>query len=284
MYKLFTWGRIAYVGMLVLWGASLVLCFAHVLPGAVMYISFIVTLAAELGINILSAKLYQNMLNRADSDIDGFVREQDCLAAKQKGKMKQIVSANIIVALLEYDRLDEVRRRLQALSQMIQPNDFPARFQYSSILMTLDIKCRNFSGIDFYVNDMKMCLTNIGPMNGVSAKAKQRWQFLIEMNLIEAEFYSRTPQALATTDFQIAQRYLADLEHYRILNKENKIFIGAQTVRDLFERGTVYAVLGDLNSANALLSQTASLPYTYPCVSYAKQYLQTGDINILFRA
>ena len=283
LYKLFTWSRITYVAILVVWAAILALCIARVLPRYFIYIDLVITVAAEIAVNYICMGIYQNMTKLADTDIDAFVKQQDQLAAKQKGKMHHMILSNIIVILLEYDRLDEVRRRLNYISQITPPNDFNARFQYSSILMTLDIKCRNFQGIDFYINDMKMCLTNIGPMTGVTAKTKQKWEFLIEMNLAEAEFYSRTPQALATTDRHIAQRYLADLDHFRLINKDNKLFPGAFITQDLYCRGTACAVLGDMQNANMLLSQVASLPYSYPAVRCAGEYIRSGDINIIFR-
>ena len=284
MFRLFTWSKAAYIILMVLWGGLIALWITNIIPDYIWWISFVASIAAELGINALATRQYQKMLCRADTDIDGFVMEQDALAARQKGKLRQIVTANTIVALLEYERLDDVRNRLNLLSQMIPPNDFTGRFQYSSILMTLDMKCRNFQGIDFYVNDMNMCLSRFSAFNGGTEKLKRRCRFLIEMNLSSAEFFSRTPETLAAQDRNIAQRFLADLEQYNLLNRDNKVFPGALVTDYLVGRGLALAVLGDVENSRASLYQAASLPYGYPLIARAKRCLETGDINILFTA
>ena len=45
--------------------------------------------------------------------------------------------------------------------------------------------------------------------------------------------------------------------------------------------GVTYAALGDENSARFYFDRIASLPFTYPEIGKARQYLQTGSTPIL---
>ena len=93
---------------------------------------------------------------------------------------------------------------------------------------------------------------------------------------IRIEPSQRLSVQLVTTDKEIVECYW----------EENKSVMQDDYGRSSFYYtfGTIYAVLGDRERAENYLKEVAAQYLTYPFVNKSRQYLQSGDTNILMNA
>ncbi len=282
MIGLFKSTRFCQIAGYVILTVCIVLEFNGVIPHWLGWILLIVIAGLEYLIVWWSVKKYNKICDKANFDLETFIIEQDMLAKRSK-KLKMIIDGNTITALINHEQIDEAQRRLIIYGQNIMPNDLMSRYQYSSELVSIAILKRDFSHIDFYINDMKMCVYQMAEsrMPGLTSKMKTRLELVIEELVSEAEFYSRPVEILRGQDRQIALNYLDRIGMLYSIEKNVYVMRNFYITSLDYESGTVYAVLGDEIKAKEALQKVAKTNYTYPIVHRAKEYLASGDVSAL---
>ena len=281
MIRLFNGISITSIALYVLLTAVIVLDFMDVIPGWCFWICLAVVFLLQIVLIFVSMRKYSKICRIANTDINKFVAVQDKLANRSK-KMKMTINGNTITALLSHEQLDEAIRRINIFQQNLNPNDLLSRYQCSSYILTADILRRDFSRIDYYANDMKMCMQQMEAIHlaGYSAKIKRSLALALEQTILEAEFYSRPAERLRNEDRQIVQNYLDNIS--RLYSISGSILV----MRDYYlcsldyESGVAYAVSGENEKAQEFFRRVSQTNYTYPIVTRAKEYLSTGDISI----
>lgn len=234
---------------------------------------------------VLSMKKYVKICDIANTDPDKFIAESDKLAGKSAA-VKRMILGNAIVALLNHERIDEAERRTAEYGKSLNHNDIVGRFMYSNYMCCVDILRRNFSRIDLYINDQRMCIQQMSENKpkGMNEMTLQRFSFAVEKEVIEAEFYSRPPERLINEDRQIAMNLITNADILRGMNKNGMVMHKCTEKLLDYDKGVAYAVLGENEKAREFLASAAECGYTYPFVERAKKWLQSGDVHILMRS
>lgn len=282
MIKLFKSTFICSIAGYVIIAAAIVLDVLKVIPGWVTLTAVIVVILLEYLIVFWAMKKYAKLCDMVNTDLNSFIEKHDKLAQRSK-QTKMMVYGNTIAALLYHERTDEAERRIDLYRQNLQPNDLISRYQCSLYIIALDVLKRDFSQIDFYVNDMKMCMQQIetSKMLGYSTKVERRMKLALEQSILEAEFYSRNAQRLRNEDRHIVDNYLANIGRMYSIAGSIVVMKGFYICSLDYESGVAYAVLGEEEKAKSYFTKVAQTNYTYPIVQRAKDYLSTGDLSIL---
>lgn len=261
-----------------------VLGILDIIPFWAEIVLLIVLYGVVLLMNVLSLKKYAKICDIANTDIDRFIAASDKLAGKSSA-VKRMVLGNAIVALINHERADEAQKRTIEYGNALKPSDIMGRFMYSNYMCCIDILKRDFSHIDLYINDQKMCLQqmSISRPRGINENALKRLAVAVEQEILEAEFYSRPPERLMSEDRQIVLNYIANSDILASMEK-NIVVMRDYYLKVLdYDRGTAYAVLGENEKARELLTSAANCGFTYPFVERAKKWLQSGDVNVLMQ-
>lgn len=284
MTRLFKWMHAVVIAGYAVMIISCVLEILDVIPLWLDISVFLAMIGLVLLMNFISVKKYAKICDMFNTDLEGFVAKQDELS-KNAGKLKMTIDGNTIIALLTHERTEEAERRIDEYAKNIMPSDIMSRFMYSSYRSDLDILKRDFSRIDFYINDQKMCLSQMaaGKTLGINARTVERLQSALEQTMLEAQIYSRTPEMLAAGDRQIAINYYNNCQKLYGGEKDIKVMHDYFVVNLKYEMGMVCAITGDTEKAREYLTAAAQSGYTYPFVERAKQWLVSGDVNILMQ-
>lgn len=261
-----------------------VLGIMDIIPFWAEIVLLIVLYGIILLMNFLSVKKYAKICDIANTDPDRFIAMSDKMAKRAAGA-ERMVLGNAVVALIHHERIDEAERRTAEYGRALKPSDIMGRFMYSNYMCCIDILKRDFSHIDFYVNDQKMCLQqmSISRPRGINEAALKRLAVAVEQEILEAEFYSRPPERLMNEDRQIVLNYIANLDILASMEKNIVVMREFYLKVIDYDRGAAYAVLGENEKARELLTSAASCGFTYPFVERAKKWLQSGDVNVLMK-
>ena len=196
-----------------------------------------------------------------------------------------MVLGNAIVALLNHERVYEAERRTAEYGKDLKPNDIVGRFMYSNYMCCIDILKRDFSRMDLYINDQRMCLQqmSVNRPRGINDLTLQRFHAAVEKEAFEAEFYSRPPERLMNEDRQIVLNYIANADILRGFSRKGAVMYECTEKLLDYDKGMAYAVIGEREKAAQFLTSAAECGFTYPFVERAKKWLQSGDVNVLMR-
>ncbi len=283
MTYLFRSTTIASVLGYVMVTAVVVMAFIDIIPTWLEMTLFLLSLGIEFLAIILAVKKYSGILDLANTDLDRFLAENKKLAARAKKQTKMAVMGNEIVVLLNYEKTDEVEKRLPEFARNVAPDDIVSKFQYLSYLMDLDIIKKDFSRMDQYINEKKMYLSSINNMSSLAVTSKVKYSLSLscDLSVLEAEFYSRTAGMLRGTDNRLAMDYLSAVELARGTVKDMQVMKKCMTAVFDYEEGVVYAVLGDQTRADACMQRVAATNYAYPFIARARKYLTDRDAQAL---
>ncbi len=282
MVKLFKSTYIAFIIVYVLMITAGVLIIMDRIPWQADCVILAVVVGIQFLLIKLSVRKYAKICDIADTDLQRFLTIQDQLAAKHSD-MRRIIDGNSIVALINYELVEQAQQRIAAYGQILTPEDWMGRYMYSSYMAAVDLLKRDFSRMDFYFNDQRMCLQKMEERKtaGFTKKTALRLQLAANQSGFEAEFYSRSPDRLCGEDREVTMRYLANTERMLQLKDEIQIMKGYYIQALEYEKGVIYAVLNDQGKARECLTRVAQCGYAYPIVDRAKQWLVQGDVQLL---
>ena len=269
----------------VILGVVLALDILNFIPFFITVLICILVFVLQIGIVKLAGNMYFKTVERADTDLDGFIAEQEKLALRvKKPNIRNIVESNIIAALIMYERCEEAQERMKILGPQIPPNDFLSRLQYVDFLLSIDMCKGNFSGVDYYLNEMRANLSQIDfSRPGLSEKSRKNLYLTVELNTVHAEFYSRPPERLANEDRQITMNLISVVQEMEKNIYDLKLFRNHAYLSIWYDLGTAYAILGETEKAKQYFDQINSKQLNYPQIDRVKEYLNTGNINVLMK-
>ena len=284
MIKLFKGYFIISIMAAVLMIAGGVLGLLDIIPFWAEIVLIIVLYGVVLLMSVLSVKKYTKICDIANTDPDKFVEMSDEMAKKSAG-VRRMVLGNAIVSLLNHERVDEAERRTAEYGKDLKPNDIVGRFMYSNYMCCIDILKRDFSRMDLYINDQRMCLQqmSVNRPRGINDLTLQRFHAAVEKEAFEAEFYSRPPERLMNEDRQIVLNYIANADILRGFSRKGAVMYECTEKLLDYDKGMAYAVIGEREKAAQFLTSAAECGFTYPFVERAKKWLQSGDVNVLMR-
>ncbi len=285
MITLFPLTIILSVILYVILGVVLALDILNFIPFFVTVLVCILVFALQICIVKLAGNMYFKTVERADTDLDGFIAEQEKLALRAKRpNIRNLVESNIIAALIFYERCEEAQERMKILGPQIPPNDFLGRLQYVDFLLSIDMHKGNFSGVDYYLNEMRANLSQIDfSRPGLSEKSRQDLYLTVELYTVNAEFYSRPPERLANEDRQITENLISVVHQMEKSIYDLKLFRNHADLSIWYDLGIAYTILGETEKAKQYFDLIVSKPFHWPQIARVKEYLNTGDINILMK-
>lgn len=272
-----------FISVLVTLFTGILTLFRHDFINIPMPMSFALIILSVVGLMTLLTsvpKLYTETVKRCNDDIDGFVREQKHISGRCWGKAGLKVRLNLIFGLIAHERFDDAERLLMQTAPYIEKKaSAPNKIQY---LMDSLWIYRHRGDYDTYSYTLDKLLNEI--QNNFELFPLERVEYgnLAELHRLETAFFTRTPEQLARSDREIAEklnflaRIMLSQEHF------NDFWDEYMTIHFNYLLGTTYIILGDARSADFYLGTVASQPCTYPETQRARQFLQTNNIQILF--
>ncbi len=286
MVYLFRSTTIASISGYILLAAVFVLGFMDFIPFWLELLLIILSFVLEIASIFLALKKYSDILDLANTDLDRFLEENAKLSARAKKQMKMTVDGNEIVILLQHEKTEEVQKRLTEYAMNVAPQDIISKFQYISFLMDLDVMRKDYSRMDQYINEKKMYLRQIYGMNSpaITGTMKKHLSISCDMSVLEAEFYSRTVDLLRGPDRKIAMDYLSVINLVEASVKEMHVMKKYMITSLQYEKGVIYAVLGDEKRAVECMQRVSETNFTYPKITRAKNYLAEKNASqLLYR-
>ena len=248
-------------------------------------IAVLVSLAIFLmGVNKLSWTLYLRSLDRCDNDPDGFIQQQEKLAMKadKKYNLKTLINLNMIVGILMHERFDEAHKRLPGIGKSIMPNDHMSKFQYISILLSVEMKKKNFNSVDYYISEMRSILSQMNLNTpGYNANVKEKYNYIINGYMQRAEFFSRSPEMLSGKDRYIAENMVKYVDGMMSFSSGIKVFKNYYRLANMYDKAVAYTILGEKEKADELFNEVTASSYLYPFIDRARRYKEKGDVNVL---
>ncbi len=257
------------------------------IPFVICILIVVIAFIFQLGIVKLSYFLYIKSLNRCDKDYSGFVKEQDKLIMRsgksnRKLAIMKMLSANEIIGMLSHDDFQNVRVRLNQLGQIINEDEESMRLQYLTILMSADMKEKNYSSAEYYLNKTKEFYYN-SHLSKMQFKGKERIECSLEYDGIELDFYRLSPDDISEKRKAAAEKLISSSDKMMEFFSEIKVYQNMYKIMILFDKAAAYAALGNEQQAIDIADEIINTDTTYPIVEKAKKYKETKDASYLIK-
>ena len=250
------------------------------IPKELGLIVLVVSIITDVFLAYASQKLYNQSLKRRDYDIEGFLAEQKKISSRSFGRAKTVVDFNIINGYFTYRRYNEAESYLLSIQPKLMGSSKVSDRMFCLLFMlTIQMYKNNQAAFDGIVNEMKrLMLTE----RFDSPAQKKFFEENIQGHILEFSFFTRTPKQLVSTDRVLTERFRDFMENYFMQNK-NQLMKDSYNIITVYRLlGTIYAVLGDKQRENYYFNEIAKQDFAYPDINQVRQYLQSGNIDILF--
>ncbi len=240
--------------------------------------ALILSILLDIFIIIMSQKLYRQTLSVMDYDFDEYLALQNKIKKRCRKFQKLIVDMNMIQGYIAYERFSEARTMLEQIrGQVFYIRKDKLTMTYFGHMLEACSGEKNAAAFNQTLNEIQNFLSS---PHKLKPQEKAVYAKAVEIDILLFSFFTRTPQQLASTDRTIAENlqreYMPLMKNYTAVSNYHYTLI-------YYTAAVPEMIVGSRQTAEQYLQTVAQLPYTYPSVQRARQYLETGDIRILMK-